>query len=98
MIKPTVGRVVLLRRPHDAIDPSQPEAALVTYVHNDREINIGAFLQSGHVFHLQHVQLLQDEDVAPTDGTPYCEWMPYQKGQAAKAEQAEAALKSVTGS
>lgn len=32
--------------------------------------------------------LLQDNDRAPKDAA-YCEWMPFQKGQAAKTEQLE---------
>lgn len=89
MIKPTVGRIVwywgdtLIHK-----DPGQPLAAIVTYVWGDRLVNLAVF--SGQGFHhaKANVPLLQDGDVVPYPDV-YCKWMPYQKGQAAKAEAAE---------
>jgi hypothetical protein len=90
MIKPTVGRVVWVHRPYFKHDPAQPEAALITYVWNDRMINVGGFMHDGTPFKATSVRLLQDGDMpldAGKDGT-YAEWMPFQKGQAAAQDAA----------
>ncbi|TEU23367.1 hypothetical protein [Alkanindiges illinoisensis] len=104
VIKPTVGRVVLLTisagyaiKNHLACsDPSQPLAAQIAYVHNDRLVNLTAWDHNGKQFGVTSVRLLQDDEVAPelTGSSFYCEWMPYQKGQAAKTEAAEELLKT----
>lgn len=86
MIQPTVGRVVLVHRGMS----SQPEAAFVCFVHSDRMINVGGFDKNGVPFASCSVQLLQDDD-KPL-GALYAEWMPYQKGQAAKTEALEQKL------
>lgn len=92
MIQPTVGRVVWYHAALALRDPNgQPLAALVAKVIDDRTINLGGFNADGTPFSAQHVTLLQDGDeLAQPDG-PYAEWMPYQKGQAAKVEQLQAA-------
>lgn len=87
MIKPTVGRVVLVTRPDYVADPSQKEAALIAFVHNDRMINVGGFTQHGSTFGHTSVPLLQDDDEPPKSGM-YAEWMPFQKGQAAAQDAA----------
>lgn len=92
MIKPTIGRVVLVRNRPTSIDLSQAEPALVAYVWGDRCINVGGFNAGGTPFGATSVPLLQDDDIPPTAGL-YAEWMPYQKGQAAKTEALEAAGK-----
>jgi hypothetical protein len=96
MIKPTVGRVVWFTPSsvHPvpdflAIDKEQPCAAIVIYVWNDRMVNLVTFDQYGKAFNSTSVQLLQDDDAKPAHGY-FCEWMPYQVGQAAK-HAAEAA-------
>lgn len=93
MIKPTVGRVVWYT-PHvdsDARwDKEQPLSASIAYVHGDRCVNIAYIDQAGVSHPSTSVKLLQDGDAKPESGC-YCEWMPYQKGQAAKTEQLEAA-------
>lgn len=99
MIEPTVGRVVWFwpgRLPNELSkrtrDP-QPCAATVVYVLPNGLINISWFDHGG----LQHsalgVPLVQTE-VSPEliDKGFYCEWMPHQKGQAAKTEALEARL------
>lgn len=87
MISPTIGRVVLVHRGKS----DQAEPALVSYVFSDRMINVGGFDRNGAPFQATSMQLLQDDD-KPTNPDYYAEWMPYQKGQAAKTEalQAEA--------
>lgn len=93
MIKPTIGRVVLVHRPQ-SINRDQPEPALVSFVWSDICINVGGFDANGQPFSATSVELLQDDVAAPTDGRVYAEWMPYQKGQAAKTEALEAAAKA----
>ena len=85
MISPTIGRVVLVQ----GTGSNQAQPALVSYVWNDRLINVGGFDRNGAPFAATSVSLLQDDDAPPTAGM-YAEWMPYQKGQAAKTEALEA--------
>ena len=89
MIQPIVGRVVLVRRPGNIT--GQPEAAFIAYVHSDRMINVGGFDANGQPFGVTSVQLLQEDDVS--HGGTTAEWMPYQKGQAAKTEELERSIK-----
>lgn len=89
VIKPSIGRVVLVHMGASA----QPEPGLICYVWNDRMINIGGFDSNGKPFALTSVQLLQGDDVAT--GLIYAEWMPYQKGQAAKTEAVESELREL---
>ncbi len=84
MIKPTIGRVVLVHRPN-SIDHSQPEPALVSYVWSDTLINVGGFDANGIPFNATSVKLLQDDEAAPLIGQTYAEWMPVQKQAAADA-------------
>lgn len=92
MIKPTPGRMVLFfPAAHEnmpTID-SQPLAAVVCGVVDDRTINICAFDAGGQPQPRRGIALLQDEDVSPTDQS-YCAWMPYQVGQADKTEMTKA--------
>jgi hypothetical protein len=93
MIKPTNGRIVWFTPgPRDAIgryDTAQPLAAIVTHVVNDRMVNLCVFDSAGNAAARTSVPLLQDGDDRP-EGC-FAEWMPYQKGQAAKAEALEKA-------
>ncbi len=86
MIKPSIGRVVLVHRGTS----NQPEPALVCYVHSDKLINVGGFDCNGMPFSATSLQLLQDDD-APINDKYYAEWMPYQKAQAEKSEGSTAA-------
>jgi hypothetical protein len=86
MIKPTVGRVVWF---HEAFVPDtkeQPRAAIVCYVHSDRCVNLAVFDVNGNSTSRTSVALRQEGDEAPAYA--FCEWMPYQLGQAAKTEAA----------
>lgn len=88
MIKPTVGRIVWVHRNH-SLDKAQPEAALIVGVNSDTSINVHGWNKFGGTFVLLDLLLRQDEmgfDIPPW---PYAEWMPYQKGQAAKTEELE---------
>lgn len=86
-ISPSIGRVVWFWRdapirPKDA----QPEAAIVTYVHNDNLVNLVVFDKNGVPCSNTSVVLRQPGEDVPH--VPHCEWMPYQVGQA-KAHAAE---------
>lgn len=97
MIKPTVGRVVWFHPngSSPANDGVQPLAALVAYVWGDAMVNIAGFDSNGLPFSRTSVMLVQDDSPATNPGgAPWCEWMPYQKGQAAKTEALEAQLKA----
>lgn len=85
MISPTIGRVVLFH-PAGSDPAAEPYPALVAKVWNDKMINVGGFNDAGTPFGATSVTLLQDDDAPPAAG-PWAEWMPYQKGQAAKYEQ-----------
>ncbi len=84
-IVPTIGRVVWY---HEAnFNQGQPCAAIVAFVHSDSMVNLAVFDPSGKQLSRTSVPLIQDGDERPDWG--YCEWMPYQKGQAAKTAELE---------
>lgn len=96
MIQPTIGRVVWYHpRPGEiglaVNDGSTPCAAIVAYVWNDRMVNLTVCDHNGQAQSRTSVRLLQDGE-PPMPGTAYCEWMPFQKGQAAKTEALEKRL------
>lgn len=62
----------------------QPLPAIVIYVHNDYAVNLCVFDANGVPHGRSSVVLVQPGQPAPHAG--YCEWMPYQKSQAAKTE------------
>ena len=86
-IEPTVGRIVLVH----VSGHEQPLAALITAVHQTG-INLAAFSARGNVLPLHSVHLVQDGETPPTGAHAWAEWMPYQKGQAAKTEKLEQQL------
>lgn len=91
MIKPTVGRVVWFWHGGTTNNGhTQPCAAIVTYVHSDAMVNLAVFDQNGFCSPRTSVPLRQDNDERPNG--MFCEWMPYQKGQAAKTEALEQRL------
>ena len=84
-IKPTVGRVVWFfdALVLDAPEP-QPLAAMVTYVHSETMVNLVVFDANGVPTGRTSIELRQPGTTAPAG--PFCEWMLYQVGQAAKHE------------
>jgi hypothetical protein len=93
MISPTPGRVVWY---HPERQHSEPWAAIICKVIDDTHVNLFVISDDGVCFPKQMVTLVQDETAAPAR-TDYAEWMPYQKGQAAKAEEAEKELEELMG-
>jgi hypothetical protein len=99
MIKPTIGRKVWFWfNPQDQhgsptplrivrYDPKQALDATVVFVHNDRLVNLDVVDHTGEHWPLLAVPLVQKGDQAPVDHG-YCEWMPYQQGQAEATKQA----------
>lgn len=87
MIEPTNGRVVWYQpNDHDAGvlgAHGQPLAAHISYVHNARMVNLMVIDPNGHPHSRTSVTLLQEGD-SPMVGASFCEWMPYQIGQAKK--------------
>lgn len=88
MIEPGIGRIVHFRPAGHAPD-ALPHAAIVVGITSERCVNLAIFDHEGHLYHGTDVQLLQDGDAPPTDHG-YAEWMPFQKGQAAKTEALQA--------
>lgn len=99
MIKPTIGRVVwywptaydLAQGMFAYPGSDQPMAATVAFVHSDRMVNLSVVDHNGQAFEKRSATLLQDGDVV-RDRAGYAEWMPFQKGQTARTEAAEAQL------
>jgi len=90
MIKPTIGRVMWYW-PNKKFRREQPMAAIVTWVHDDNMVNLFAMNPDGSDGGVPNVPIVQDGSPHTAGDSHYCEWMPYQKGQAAKTEAAEAA-------
>ncbi|MDH1341837.1 hypothetical protein [Ectopseudomonas oleovorans] len=98
-IVPTVGRVLhffptvdyMASRKQAFNNPAQPLAAVIAYVHSDTMVNLTVWDQNGEQFSVCSVPLVQEgSDVIV--GSFYAQWMPYQKGQAAKTESLESQL------
>lgn len=91
-IKPTIGRRLWFWPGKGTVDftrfaysdSRQPCDAGIAYVHNDKMINITVADQSGVMHGCTSVPLIQPGETPPADGF-YCEWMPYQAGQAKKS-------------
>lgn len=100
MITPTPGRIVWYRpseydRVQMCINDDQPMAATVAYVCSNRMVNLTVSDHAGQTHGRTSVVLMQGDGRDLAGASPYCEWMPFQKGQAAKTEQLE---KQVAGS
>ena len=100
VIKPTIGRRVWFR-PSAAFlasnpiltqfNPEQPMDAGIVYVQHDHMVNLIVTDHVGKTLAVPSVPLLAGHYVADEDTDVYCccEWMPYQKSQAAKTEVAD---------
>lgn len=98
MITPTNGRQVWYWRSGATYGVNQPEAATVCYVQHDRLVNLQVLDQNGTSRGERNVVLRQPEDPELAQQvvveSPFCEWMPYQKDQAAKTEQIRSVIAS----
>lgn len=83
MIIPTIGRVVWVYR-NGSRPPNQAEPALVSFVTNDRLINVAGFDMYGNHFSAIGLTLLQEEDNPALFTGSYACWMPYQQAAARK--------------
>lgn len=86
-IKPTVGRIVWFNpaaSDNIARQGFSPLAAIIACVWSDTCVNLAVFDANGNQHSRTSVLLVSDDMRAPTEN--YAEWMPYQKGQAAKTE------------
>lgn len=95
-IEPTVGRIVHFRPGTNdqqyVGDPGgEPLAAIVAKVLGPDRINLCVFTDKGHAIAMLDVPLVQEGE-AHQEAVSYAEWMPYQKGQAAKTEKLEAQI------
>lgn len=100
-IEPVNGRIVRFHPGPDIDviqnDQTQPLAAIVTHVHMDGTINITVFPSFGDTGSLTSLTLRQPGDIAPSDGKGYCDWMPYQVGQAKKTDELAKDLTAASG-
>lgn len=96
-IDPTPGRVVYFFSSQDLgwgdhIDgDDQPRAAIVSRVTSPSTVNLCVFDHNGSPHPMPSVRLLQDGEPRMATEVHWAEWMPYQKGQAAKTEALEKA-------
>lgn len=90
MIKPTVGRVVWFYKYVAGNGHKGPLAAHVCHVHSDSMVNLMVIDENGVPRSESSVHLVQQYEECPEHN--YCCWMPYQHGQATKAEALEKQL------
>lgn len=96
-IKPTIGRRVWFRPSTQFLERNptvtqlgsgQPMDAGIVYVHHDHMVNLAVCDHVGRTHMVPSVPLLAGQWEPGDADYAVCEWMPYQKGQAAKAEAA----------
>lgn len=98
MIKPTIGRIVLIYRPE--ADTNQFEAAMITHINASGTIDVAGFGGGNHkgaTFALQNLELRQDnvaddpeidyERVKLLGDKPFACWMPYQRQSQAREDE-----------
>jgi hypothetical protein len=103
-IEPTVGRVVWYWPEGAHARNEQPRSASVAHViardgdpRGPQYLNIGYLGTDGRHWDAQRVLLWQGEELdGPRPLGPHCEWMPYQKGQAARTEALEEQARRTT--
>ena len=88
MIVPTNGRVMWyhpMGQPEIVQhDVSKPLTAHVVHVWGDHMVNVVVLDSNGTAHPRTSVPIVQDGSPYTAGPSPYLEWMPYQKGQAAK--------------
>jgi hypothetical protein len=102
-IKPTIGRRVWFRASAQFLERNptvtqlgsgQPMDAGIVYVHHDHMVNLAVCDHVGRTHMVPSVPLLAGQWEPSDDDYMVCEWMPYQKGEAAKTEAAPGAIES----
>ena len=91
-ISPTPGRILWYTpAPAEGLGQlsGQPLAAIVVGVHSDSRVNLSVFDTYGNNHSRTNVFWRQPGEDKPAPGYAFAEWMPYQVGAAAKAEQVE---------
>lgn len=91
IIKPTIGRVVWYYPRGSNPQLNQPFAATIAYVLSDTVVNLSVIDSQGVQFPETGVTLVQEGDEPPAN-LCWATWMPYQTGQAQRAEAAEKKL------
>lgn len=91
IIVPTVGRVVWYWPRGERQPDQQPWLAHICYVNGDGTVNLLTADRWGVPHPKVNVRLVQDGETPPSP-EHYCEFMPFQKGQAARTEAAEAKI------
>jgi hypothetical protein len=97
MITPTPGRIVWFYpdvndgRTRDS-SGFVPLAAMVAKVIHERCVNLTVSGDDGTTYGAQNIVLLQEGFKLADPDRAYAEWMPFQKGQAAKLEQVSTAI------
>jgi hypothetical protein len=96
-ITPTVGRVVYYYPSDSEVKnenmfrySEQPFDAHILYVWSDICVNLIVFDHAGYM-HRRHSVAINIDD----GRYPRAEWMPYQKGQAAKTDKAESDIEEI---
>lgn len=95
-IAPTVGRVVWYwpggadEKDTMDYDGEQPMRADICYVNDDGTVNLSVNDCVGVPFTRRDIVLYQGDHLGCSLQRPFATWMPYQKGQAAKTEAADA--------
>lgn len=104
LIEPTPGRVVLFHpEKHDVrlwgqYDGGHVFCALIADVHSPYLVNLMVVGHDGYPHPRINVKLVNGDVARPHhNDDAFCEWMPYQKGQAAKSEELEKQLASKAG-
>lgn len=93
IIPPTIGRKVWFRpngvnvignKLLQVFDDSQALDATVVCVADAQTVNLLVVDHAGVTHAAPNIRLVQPQagDLTPPEGTCYCEWMPYQVGQA----------------
>ncbi len=89
-ITPTVGRVVWFYEDIYCKKRNEPTAAMVTKVRgDDRHVDLVTYPDHTAVERREWVPLIQEGEDAGARGGCFCEWMPYQIGQAKKHAEPE---------
>lgn len=93
IIKPTLGRVIWYNPMGSLLVSSNGYlTALICDVNADETVNLAVFDTKGNLHQRQNVPILDENQISSDH---YARWMPYQVGQAAKAESLQAQVEAL---